>query len=270
MKTTIGLFYSRRRNGSINFGDDISPILVERITGHPVRHSRVSYCDYAAIGSIMEMIIERRWKRLIKGRFSSIKIWGSGYIRPGVSSSTAFMRPLALRGKLTAERFGADEQIPLGDPGLLFRRLHDPVKEKKCYRWGVITHYTDAKSSLIPKILETTPRAKLIPLDIDPIETLKMIGECDFIASSSLHGLIAADTYGIPNWHICLEGALDGGEHKFSDYASAINRATISASPVPIDGNLDTLAEQSFQDFGYMRGLEEIAQRLEHALTRSL
>jgi pyruvyltransferase len=42
------------------------------------------------------------------------------------------------------------------------------------------------------------------------------------IASSSLHGLILADAYGIPNVWMCLNKDTGGGEFKFKDYYEGV------------------------------------------------
>lgn len=265
----IRLFYSRRRNGETNFGDDISPILVSRITGRPVTHARVSQCDYTAIGSIIEMIAERRMKRILHGRFSPIRVWGSGCLRSGNDISRIYFRALALRGEQTRLRLGYGKDLAIGDPGLLLGRLHRPAAAKR-YKWGITAHYTDSDSPRIQRILERTANAVLIPLNIDPLETLRMIGECEHIASSSLHGLVTADTFGIPNWRVALESKLDGGDYKFDDYASAIGRKPPRAGPVPDSGDLDEILAEGYPDFSYMRTIDAVASRLEAALTASL
>ncbi len=267
-KKPLRLFYSRRRNGAVNFGDDISPILVSSITGRKVEHARVSQCDHAAIGSIIEMIVERRAKRLLRARLSPIRVWGSGCLRQGGPVTRFLLEPLALRGLLTRDRLGCRGDLPLGDPGILFNRLHTPASTKR-HRWGVIAHYTDHGSPLLQKVLENTPNVKHIPLDIDPLETLRLIGECEHIVSSSLHGLIAADCFGIPNWRIAFEGKLDGGDYKFRDYGSAIERSAFEAIATPRSGSLDDLLATGYPDFSYFAGLDAIAARLERALRGS-
>ncbi|MCO6178865.1 polysaccharide pyruvyl transferase family protein [Ciceribacter sp. RN22] len=261
----IRLFFSRRRNGATNFGDDISPILVSHITGREVHHATVSRCDWAAIGSIIEMIAERRIKRVLHGRFLPIQIWGSGCLRGGDNISRIFTNVLAVRGEHTRERLACPRDLPLGDPGLLFNRLHQPASTKR-YKWGITAHYTDADSPLLKKIVEQTPNSLLIPLDIDPMDTLRLIGECEHIASSSLHGLVAADSFGIPNWRIALGDRIAGGNYKFEDYASAIGRTAPQRRHLDQSGNLDLLLNEGYPDFSYMQSIEEIAGRLEKVL----
>jgi pyruvyltransferase len=267
-KSDIRLFYSLRRIGAINFGDNISPFLFERLTGNPVRHAKVSSCDFAAIGSIMEMIQRRRLKRLKRLRFDPIKIWGAGCLRPGGKISHFLIKPLALRGKLTSARLGV-EGIPLGDPGILFNRLHQPSSVKK-FRYGIVPHYTDESSPTIQKILDATKHSTLIRVDNDPLLTLKMIGECECIVSSNLHGLVAADSFGIPNYKCTFLGNLDGGSYKFTDYCTGIDRPACQDIPFGTSMNLDQIVNPSTEDFSYQKSLEAKAEALVKVLFDSL
>jgi len=267
-KSSVRLFYSLRKNGSINFGDDIAPVLFERLTGRPVRHTKVPSCDFASLGSIIEMIQRRRSKRLKRFRLDPIKIWGSGCIRPGGNISRFLIKPLALRGKLTSARLGI-EGIPLGDPGILFNRLHQPSSVKK-YRYGIIPHYTDESSPAIREILDATKHSTLIRVDNDPLITLKMIGECECIVSSSLHGLVAADSFRIPNYKCTFLGNLDGGSYKFIDYCTGIDRPVCQDIPFSASMNLDQIVNPSTEDFSYQKSLEAKAEALEKVLLDSL
>ena len=52
------------------------------------------------------------------------------------------------------------------------------------------------------------------------MEFLKQLNACDVVLSSAMHGLIAADSLGIPNAWMRLSDRLTGGDWKFRDYYS--------------------------------------------------
>jgi hypothetical protein len=50
------------------------------------------------------------------------------------------------------------------------------------------------------------------------------IHTCELILSSSLHGIILADSYNIPAYHTILSNNVIGGEFKFRDYYASVGR----------------------------------------------
>lgn len=70
--------------------------------------------------------------------------------------------------------------------------------------------------------MRSIPKSVLIDLREPPIETLNKIAECETIVSSSLHGLVAADSLGIPNMRMKLSnhGFDFNVDFKFDDYYS--------------------------------------------------
>ena len=61
----------------------------------------------------------------------------------------------------------------------------------------------------------------VIDVQRQPIEVIADVDKCEYILSSSLHGVIAADSLGIPNAWILLSDKVLGSGFKFYDYASA-------------------------------------------------
>ena len=91
------------------------------------------------------------------------------------------------------------EDIRLGDPGILMPLIFNE-DVNRIYRLGVIAHFVDMDS---PKLTLWQQKFSNDTLFInvlkDPKDVITNIRKCDAIASSSLHGLIIADSYGIPN-----------------------------------------------------------------------
>ena len=95
-------------------------------------------------------------------------------------------------------------------------------KTIKRYAVGFVPHKFDYDNPKIEFLLRSIPKSVLIDLREPPIETLNKIAECDTIVSSSLHGLVAADSLGIPNMRMKLSnhGFDFNVDFKFDDYYS--------------------------------------------------
>lgn len=97
------------------------------------------------------------------------------------------------------------------------------VAERGKYPLGVITHWSDTDSALFHKYEHLNP-LEICATD-DPLDVLTQIGSCERLISSTLHGLIAADSFGIPRQaepFPRMDHPWEGGDLKFRDYSSAI------------------------------------------------
>jgi len=169
-------------------------------------------------------------------------ICGSGFI----SADRVPQRPhtiLSVRGPLTRDKFmeaGIACPEVYGDLGLLCRyALPKPTVEKK-YKIGLIPHYTDKKLDIV-KAAQRLPGWTVIDIEqaprgtTTPEEFVRKINECEILVSSSLHGIILGDSYGIPSYHVKLSEALVGGTFKFRDYYSSVGRSYSSVSIASLD-----------------------------------
>jgi hypothetical protein len=64
----------------------------------------------------------------------------------------------------------------------------------------------------------------------DPVKCAEKIAECETVISSSLHGLIAADSFGIPNRQLVFSSNIVGGQFKYDDYHSVFGGAAAPLS----------------------------------------
>lgn len=219
----IKLYWWRNRDGTINYGDDISPFIVERISGRPVEHTSLERCDLIATGSLLDRAAMRRWKRLARLNFRPLFVWGSGSLQP-LPPAPRNLVVEAVRGPRTRDAMGLPRTLPIGDPALLLSAFIN--RPQKRYRWGIIPHVSDRNHPMVAE-LQYQPGARVIDLtDPDTVGTAALIASCHFVASSSLHGLITADSFGVPNVWLKLSDALDGGDWKFVDYFESVRRAT--------------------------------------------
>jgi hypothetical protein len=82
-------------------------------------------------------------------------------------------------------------------------------------------------SPYVAEWLDNNPRATLIDFtDRDVKKCLHDLSACDLIVSSSLHGLIIADAYGIPNAWLNAKNVHRGNSWKFYDYFASVGRSS--------------------------------------------
>ena len=118
---------------------------------------------------------------------------------------------------------------------------------------------------LVPALCARLPDSAAISVSIDAMETLRAIGECEMIASSSLHGLIVADALGIPNWRVSFARELKGGDFKFRDYALVVGRQHFASIR---SGDFDP--ERQPWAFDYQQRLGPHQERLRSVLREAL
>jgi len=210
MSSEINLYWWNKKN---NFGDIINPLLVSKISTKKVNRVGLGYKApfYMCIGSIIN-----------QANSNSI-IWGSGLICKTKMYKSVPNKIHAVRGPLTYDlikKAGGKCPEIFGDPALLLPRYFNFNVEKK-FEFGILPHYIDQNHEWIRSMKKMGYNI----IDItnpDPLECLKKILECKIIVTSSLHGLIVADAYKIPNCWINLTGKLMGGRFKFEDYFESV------------------------------------------------
>lgn len=239
----IRLFYHLE-----NFGDVINVNLMKYFDVDIVRMPAVSFADMCCIGSNLEYCLKRYEGDI---RQKPIHIFGSGFMRAADNENEQFCRPVhihALRGRLSRIRcekmLGQSlSQVVLGDPGLLIGRMFPKVEKTAKYDVGIICHYVDQGSPLIRRINMREMTCRIISVLEDPAVFVSKVAECSFIFSSALHGLICADSLGVPNRHVILSNRLVGGTYKFRDYYSAFRNAPYH----PVDLNRKEINEEDVE-----------------------
>lgn len=238
----IRLYWWNGRKGPdrSNFGDALSPLLVRELARQEVRYASPARCDLVAAGSVLHAIRKAsRWRRVL-GRRPPI-VWGSGTLEPPGADHRG-LRIRAVRGPRTRDALGLPADTPLGDPGLLIDRL--VVRGPRRWRWGIIPHYVEADHPMVQAMAHATPEATVINLrDPDVLATARSIAACDFVISSSLHGLITADAFGIPSIWMRLGTEVRGGGWKFADYFESVDR--VLPAPLTMAGDLRLLEPQA-------------------------
>jgi pyruvyltransferase len=86
--------------------------------------------------------------------------------------------------------------------------------------------------------------------------------ECKIVLSSSLHGLVLADSFQIPNKRIVLSNNIIGGDFKFKDYYSGIDNEYRIPKKVQTLNDMFEASEDVKSAIIY----EEQLQRIENSL----
>jgi pyruvyltransferase len=171
-------------------------------------------------------------------------------------------RVLAVRGELTRNNIGAPKDTILGDPGLLVGN-HMTKRHIKRFVLGVIPHITDKNDPRLQNLLTRYKKEILfINIQTNPLAVLEQIDQCEYILSSSLHGMIFADSLDVPNMWTILSGRVQGKGFKFYDYRSALKW---EQDPVLISGDeklSELIAHTSLPSSSV---IEETKNNLDHA-----
>lgn len=237
----IALHYFESRRHP-NFGDRLNGELLRRLTGRSVRLASPADATHVCIGSLLEAFL---WRPSAPGGGDRpVDVWGAGFIaapgahpKLGQDAVERLARPLvphAVRGRLSLERLramGADvSRTVLGDPGLLAPLLVPAGPARPRCRLGLVPHYVDADDPVFARVLCRIPGSRIIGVDTEPAEFLARLRECEVVISSAMHGLIAADSLGIPNVRARVSDRITGGDWKFHDYYS-----TFGVDPRPLE-----------------------------------
>ena len=172
--------------------------------------------NYLVIGSTLTLLCN-----------SKSIVWGAGVIDPDAEMPEKPRKVLAVRGPLTRKYLlerGIECPVVYGDPALLSPLIYNPEIKKK-YKLGIIPHYSDFDSPILER-LKKDPEVLFIKMEGYKkwADVIDQINSCEQIASSSLHGLILAEAYNIPNLWIEIEGNLMGGHFKFHDFFLSIGK----------------------------------------------
>lgn len=152
----------------------------------------------------------------------------------------------------------------LGDPGLLASLIYPRSQAR--YALGIVPHYVDLGHPVVESLASRESGAvQVIDIRQSPAEVIRRITECEAIASSSLHGLVFADSFAIPSVWMPLSNNVTGGEFKFLDYYSVFDEVPRPLAPGDAESvaSIITHARRRCPD-----RLEEIRSRLDGVFRR--
>lgn len=219
-------------DGHANFGDALTPWLLRPRGVLPVlttpREARM-----VGVGSILEHLPDD---------YDGV-VWGTGLIRDEARSLPKATY-LAVRGALTREHVGAPHDVALGDPGLL---ASDVVRRREPrFELGFVPH-SDHRSS--PEVKDVRngadPRIHFIDVSRGPDHVVREISRCRHVLSTSLHGLVVADSFGIPAAWARLEPDLMGATYKFHDHESVVTPGWSRQIDLAVGDTVESLVERT-------------------------
>lgn len=216
---------------SKNVGDTLTPIIVEHFTGQPVQYvERTTRGKLLAVGSIMNAL-----------RLNDV-VWGAGVLRQTDSFiNRKNFTVLAVRGKLSEAKLHKEVGV-YGDPALLLPLMYNPPVECQ-YEVGYIPHYVE-KAIAAEHHDFSRPEVLFIDVEDDWKTVVENIKSCKRIVSSSLHGIIIAEAYGIPAEWIYYTDKVIGQGFKFRDYLTGTGRGEQGPGKFPPIKNLPEIQQK--------------------------
>lgn len=235
---SIGGFYNH------NWGDDVNLELARLIY-------KTQIIPYPY--SLLSRLLKRKTNIVFVGSIiPEYANENSIIIGAGVRSETQTMKTeylkkiISVRGPLTKkylERRGFQCPEVFGDPVLLFSLFYKPKILLKKHRIGIIPHFRERNEKLI-HYLKNDPNVLFIDI-VDYGDCYSFVDKvlsCDVILSSSLHGLILSDSYGIKNLWVSFSNDCPDAKFKYQDYFASVGRA--QGNPIVLNNcNLDNLDE---------------------------
>jgi len=211
-----------------NFGDAISPLIVAHVSGRAVVHCGAHGADLFALGSMMQVV--KRSHKVPRSDGAPLVVWGTGLLHPVFGHGFLDNIEVALlRGPVTAALLKLEHRR-FGDPGLLIHQAL-PFEGARGDRIGIVPHYTRMEDPELLAFAASDPAYLLIDPRGDAAQVCLQIAACAHVFASSLHGLIVADAYGVPNSWITPDGQ---SWLKYLDYAASVGRRDMGAPCTPV------------------------------------
>lgn len=247
-----------------NFGDRISAEIVRKVSGRPVVWADPAGANLFALGSILQRALGHVGQGAGAGK---PLVWGSGLIGGGRFKTVYLLDYVAVRGPLTQSLLEL-APLPLGDPGLLANLLLEKVPERT-EKIGVVLHFSQAIPAELDERLQQDDRFTIIDVQqSDHIAVVRQIASCRHIFSSSLHGLIVADAFGVPNTWLNSEGIHRSAGFKFHDYALSVRR--LLNDPIDLMGLIEAVDRlpSGLETIAYQTSLDQRRADLQEAFPR--
>jgi pyruvyltransferase len=251
--SSIKIVFEKKNIGAIwynskNWGDALSPVLIRHLSGlDPIQITKYTiipknYQIYIAIGSLLDMELLCKTQIL-----KNLIIWGTGFISHSGRLSGKPKKICSVRGPLTRENIlksGLNCPEIYGDPALLYPKIYKPNIIRK-YKLGIVPHYVDKKDNCLKQFFSDSD-IKIIDIENPINQVVDEICSCRYIASSSLHGIIAADAYNIPSVWLSISDKIVGKDFKFLDYFASVGRSDTQPLKISEKTSVDSIYNEFY------------------------
>lgn len=208
------LFWWKPKDGSVNVGDHLSKVLVQEVLSlndTNLLRKRPGTPRLLCIGSVMHFAQNDE------------VVWGTGINGKIPESYHRFNRldVRAVRGPMTRgflERMGIAAPQVYGDPALLMPRFFErsllaPQARKP---FVVVPHFNESLDKY------AAYSEHLVSPRVEPAAFVRQLLGAERVVSSSLHGVILAEAYGIPA--VYLDWGNGEDRFKYDDYYAGTGR----------------------------------------------
>lgn len=268
--------WTTKQHPDANLGDALSAVMVSAISGLKIEPAAFDHSAerMAAVGTIGHA-----------QRGGKVHIWGTGFdLNRGPAGIVgAYQVPEdttlvvhAVRGKQTAaglRRLGVEVPDIFGDPVWFLPRLFPFADLKKKFELGVIVHISELDEATAQAAVRENLVRYNIPAELS--ENIRIINtytdaslagmrdkieeivSCRRILSTSLHGLVIAETYNIPcAWFSTNRGEsgflpIDGSraiDHRMIDFYGGAERDSVLSYLHPLHEETDWEKAMAFID----------------------
>ena len=251
VKHRVNIEYSNfPADAPLNIGDTLTPVVFDYIKNkYSLVEKKLKQTTHLnMIGSIIAF-----------KKYDAV-IWGSGILNEDFERKIKFNAKhvkydiRAVRGPLTRDiliRCGYDCPSVFGDPAILMPLIYKPKNKIKKYKISIIKHYRD--DTEIPNELH-----EISVVTSDYKYFIDEICASELVVSSSLHGLIIAESFGVPTIWYNPQGR---GIFKYKDWYLSIginNPAVINniseigeKRNVGLDSKISQLVEPLMNSFPF-------------------
>jgi len=224
---SVNMFISE----AINFGDAISHIFYTKLSLRNVNKVSTNHCNdfYLSTGSHL-LLCNKNSVILGAGFISENDDLGRGDWNEYTNKIYNIPKKIiSVRGPLTRQKLlnmGVECPDKYGDPLIVFPLVYNP-SIKRTSKIGIIPHYIDKDSSkflYLKNMLGSKYGIKVIDIltGVNYTEFIDNICSCEYIISSSLHGVIMGVAYNRKTIFTEFSNNVIGDKFKFKDFFASI------------------------------------------------